>query len=437
MRSRIVRVTLLAVSVALLLFAVPLALSVRSVWFAERRSELERTALQAAGRVGADFLTGDRVELPTSTAAATLVGVYDVSMKLRAGTGPASADPTTTAAIGGRPADAVTAGNVVVAVPIFAAENVVGVVRVSAPTREVWGQVGLSWLGLLGLVGFALAGATVVARRQARLLSRPLEALSEAALRVTAGDLGVRFGRSEIAEIDRVGRVQNEMVERLAARLQRERHFSADVSHQLRTPLTRLQLGLQTAIERVGGESATSRATLVEAVRQVEELHRTVEDILGLAHDGPDSGVAPPLVSAERLLLEIEKRWHGSVAAEGRHLLVRLSAESAELLLPAAVVAQVMDVLVENALRHGRGVVGVSVREMAGTAVIDVADEGSIIADPHAIFRRGVSAGTGSGIGLAFARTLAEAAGGRLVVASLERTRFSLLLPTPAAALDP
>ena len=434
MRSRIVRVTLVAVSVALLLFAVPLALAVQQVVFAEKRSELERSALRAAGGVGADFLAGDRVELPTPTATSVRLGVYDVSMALRAGVGPPSGDAITASARVGRLADGVTHGNVVVAVPVFASEKVVGVVRAAASTGQVWRRVVVSWLGLLGLAVVALGGAAMVARRQARVLSRPLESLSDAALRVTAGDLGVRVGPSEIAEIDGVGRAQNDMVARLAAQLQQERHFSADVSHQLRTPLTSLQLGLQAAVARTGPQSLSSaRPTLTEAVRQVEVLNRTVEDILGLARSVPESGANLPLVSAVGLVRDAEVRWHGPAAAEGRNLRVKTPPDVDDLLLPATVVTQVVDVLVENALRHGRGEITLSVRELAGTAMIDVIDEGAITADANVLFRRGVSAGPGFGIGLAFARTLAEASGARLVLGSPEPTRFSLLLPTPNA----
>ncbi len=438
MRSQIVRVTLAAVGVALLLFAVPLALSVRSVVFAEKRGVLQRAALEAAGRVGRDFLTGDPIELPAPPTTDTDVAVYDVVGRLRAGQGPAAEDPTTVTAAGGRPADGLARREMVVAVPIFSAEDVIGVVRASAPTAQVWRQVGLSWLGLLGLAGFALAGASVVATRQARRLSRPLEALSGTALRVSAGDLGVRVGRSQIAEIDRVGQAQNAMVERLTARLQRERQFSADVSHQLRTPLTRLQLGLQTAIDRAEQDCAPSEQTaLTEALQQVDVLDHTIGTILDLAREGPELGVAAPLLPAQRLAREIENRWHGPAAEEGRNLVVRVAPDAVETLLPAGVVAQSVDALVENALRHGRGAVSVLVRELADTAMIDVVDEGSIGTDPQAIFARGISTSAGPGIGLAFARSLAEAAGGRLVVAATDPTRFSLLLPSRHSAPGP
>jgi len=92
MRQRVVRVAVVAVAVALVLFAVPLAITIRSAFFTQERGELERAALAAAVRVGPQFATGDQVELP-ATEADTSVGVYDMKFQLRAGRGPTVADP--------------------------------------------------------------------------------------------------------------------------------------------------------------------------------------------------------------------------------------------------------------------------------------------------------------------------------------------------------
>ena len=96
--------------------------------------------------------------------------------------------------------------------------------------------------------------------------------------------------------------------------------------------------------------------------------------------------------------------------------------------------------LLENAIRHGRGAVTVATRQIPGGAAIDVADEGGVL-DPTAserIFRRGE--GKGTGIGLALARSLVEADGGRLVLSHQNPTTFSLILldrgdDTPVAQL--
>ena len=93
MRERIVRVAVAAVAIALLLFAVPLAVIVRSALFEDERRELQATALQGAVRIDPDFVHGDPVELPHNSD--QQVGVYDVSSRLRFGLGPATGDART------------------------------------------------------------------------------------------------------------------------------------------------------------------------------------------------------------------------------------------------------------------------------------------------------------------------------------------------------
>jgi signal transduction histidine kinase len=80
------------------------------------------------------------------------------------------------------------------------------------------------------------------------------------------------------------------------------------------------------------------------------------------------------------------------------------------------VVDEILDVLIDNARRHGAGAVTLTLRELDGWLALDVADEGAgFPRDPqHALGPRGVA--DGHGIGLGLARTLADAAGGRLVI---------------------
>ncbi|MEU1618740.1 ATP-binding protein [Streptomyces sp. NPDC005722] len=90
---------------------------------------------------------------------------------------------------------------------------------------------------------------------------------------------------------------------------------------------------------------------------------------------------------------------------------------------------QVLDVLLDNAHRHGRGTVRVTVRELGGVLAVDVEDEGTLTLDPTVLFSRGTTTGQGSGIGLALAREMAAAADGRLALTRDRPTTFTLLLP--------
>ena len=412
-------------AVALVLFAVPLAIMVRSAFFTQERVELERAALAAALRVGPQFASGDQVELPVATAD-NPVGVYDLKMQLRTGKGPREADLVTRNAARGVVADGQVGTAVVVAVPITSGENVVGVVRASVADSVVWTRVILAWLVMAALAVTALLVAILVARRQARLLSEPLEALSTVSRRIADGDLTARAESNVIPEIHQVAQTHNAMVARLTEMIDKESHFSANASHQLRTPLTGLQLGLEAALTN---PPADLRPVLLATAEQVRELHRTVDEVLALARLGSDQWLVATPRALGQLMDEVETRWHGPLAAQGRRLLVILEPDLAAIEVPGSLITQILNVLTDNAFRHGKGAVTLTAREVSDALAIDVADEGSITIEPAVVFDRGTSGDQGQGIGLALARSLAEASGGRLVLARRSPATFTLFLP--------
>ncbi|MGV9851433.1 sensor histidine kinase [Streptomyces sp. NPDC003442] len=425
MRQRVMRVAVVAVLVALLLLATPLALGIQTSFFADERDELERAALAAAVHVP-PFVVGGHVELPAHERGVD-VGVYDLSGRRRDGRGPRRADATAREARKGIVVRGHVGHQLVVAVPLSTQEQVIGTVRASSGTAGVWHRVVLAWLGLAGLALVALATAVVVARRQARTLSAPLEALSAKAGAVADGDFTARAEGSAIAEIDQVARTQNTMVDHLTRWLEHERHFTSNASHQLRTPLAGLQLGLEAA---AGDPDADPRAALTEALDQARHLQRTVDEVLRLARATPRPAVPTTARPAAEVAEGVERRWHGRFAAAGRRLGLVAEPGGEGLRIPDRTAEQILDVLLDNALRHGRGAVRITVRELGGATAVDVSDEGSPALDRRTLFQRGATtSAAGRGIGLTLARELAETAGGRLTLARSNPTTFTLLLP--------
>ncbi|MEV6445166.1 HAMP domain-containing sensor histidine kinase [Amycolatopsis sp. NPDC051716] len=425
MRARVVRVAMIAVSVALVLFAVPLAILVWSSLLTEEQGEMERVALAAAVRVGPQFLTGDPVELPAAEADNT-IGVYDLGGHLKSGHGPGIADDVVRQAYTGAAADGQAGADLVVAVPVSAAEHVNGVVRAAAPMSVVWTRAFLAWSLLAALAGAALVVAVLIARRQARLLTGPLEDLSSASDRIAGGDLGARADPGDIPEISRVALAHNLMVDRLTELLDRQSHFSADASHQLRTPLSGLLLELEAA--RTAPPADLPRV-LEDTARGVRNLSRTVEDLLALSRHHPEEWFTAAPGAVAEVLSDTEQHWHGPLAREGRRLVVNVDPEIRDWPVPASLLTQIVDVLADNAARHGRGTVTLTARDTAGVLAVDVADEGTLRLDPADVFVRGASSGGGHGIGLALARTIAGASGGRLAITRRTPTTFTLYLP--------
>ncbi len=413
MRRKILFVALTAVALAVTTFGVPLAVLISRNVASQERSEIERLALRAAVQMTPDDITGDPVRLPQDTESEP-VGLYAVDGHRVQGAGPIRLEPSLAASLRGAIAQATTDSALVVAVPVSAHERVIGVVRAASPLAEVARQVHRDWL-VLALLGVAAAGvAGVIAMIQSRRLARPLQRLERVATELGDGNLGARAPASGVAEIDRASQALNATAARLGALIAREQAFSAHASHQLRTPLTGLRLQLEAGLKC---DAAGLRAAARHAIRSADALSRTIDDVVSLARRSTPQG---PSLSVDDLLEDVRRRWDGILGAEGRDMRIEID-DPPRTTTPVAAVRQVLDVLLDNAYRHGRGTVTVRARSSSGALALDVIDEG----------RSGsLLPPTGDGLGLALAQTTASGQGGRLVEALDEsHTRMTLLIP--------
>ncbi|HEY2703256.1 MAG TPA: HAMP domain-containing sensor histidine kinase [Candidatus Dormibacteraeota bacterium] len=408
MRGRILRAIVGVTALAVVVLSVPLGLAVASVYRDEAVRRLVDDATQAATLVPAPLTAADPAELPSPEDGARL-SLYAADGHRLSGPGPAAADPVTRMALGGHVGAASVGAEVVAAVPVGSQEQVVGAVRSALAQATVDGRVHRAWL-ILGGLGLAAVGlAAAVAVLQARRLSRPLDALGAAAVRLGGGDFSVQVPPSGVAEIDTVAGSLNATAARLAVVLERERAFSADASHQLRTPLTALRLRLEGGLLAGDGLAPAVAAALEE----IDRLQGTVEELLELARDAP--GDRRPLDLAA-LCAEQEGRWRAALAAVHRPLRLELPSALPPVPASASAMRQILDVLLDNAAVHGAGAVRVVAGELPGGVHVDVGDEGDGVLDPALVFARRASGGGGRGIGLALARSLAEAEGGRLLL---------------------
>jgi len=284
---------------------------------------------------------------------------------------------------------------------------------------------------MVGFAVLAFAAAAGLATVASRRLARPIERLEAVAEQLGGGNFSVRAEPSGIDEIDRAASALNKTAERLGDVVSREQAFAAHASHQLRTPLTGLRLTLDTALNTPG---ADLRQAARSAIQTADELSRTVDDVLSLTRAAVEP--ARPLDLTE-LLADAERRWHGLLAAEGRPLRLQLN-EPPLARASAAAVRQIVDVLIDNAIRHGRGAVVVTAREANEAAAIDVQDDGRTTGVD--LLPDGAPAqawSTGQRLGLSLARRLAEAEEGRLLHARTEvKTRLTLLLPAAKPPSD-
>ncbi|HXE46324.1 MAG TPA: HAMP domain-containing sensor histidine kinase [Conexibacter sp.] len=307
-------------------------------------------------------------------------------------------------------------------------------VVVSAPAGELAERVRHIWLlvALLALGG--TAAAVALAALQARRLARPLERLARTSTLLGEGDFSARAGHFGVPEIDAVASALDRSAVRIAQLLGREREFTANVSHQLRTPLTALQLRLE---ELARAEDAAAVAEQAEgALAEAERLERTIAELLAVARGRAEAGVGA--VELIELVRRHEPGWRATCAGHGRRLRVE-TAEPVRVEGSAGPIGQALDVLVENALRHGSGTITVSVLRRGGHGCLRVEDEGPGIPEgaEQRIFERGSSLNGGTGIGLHLARALVEASRGRLVLVQRAPAAFEIQLHPAAPPAEP
>ena len=424
MRRRIISLTVLAALVATVLFALPLGIAVLKYYRDDTTADLERAADAAALAVSHELNTGLTPHVPPpdeDDEAEGQVGIYGPDGRLLAGHGPAVGGPIEQQAASAT-MDVVTGregGELVLAVPVVSGARTTGVVRAAVPVADLTLRVGLTWLGMAGLAVAAIGASWLMARRFTTRLVRPLDELVCAAERLGDGDFTARGPRAGITEIDRVGEALDATAARIGRTLERERAFSAEASHQLRTPLTGLRLQLEAALQTPG---ADPHDAIRAGIASADRLERTIEDLLAL---GRERRAPRAELDLDALLDEVRQAGAGLLEPHGRALrIVRQDPPPAR--VAAAAVRQVLGVLLDNAATHGRGTVTVVARDAGDALAVDVADEGPDLGenDPFA------SAPTGHGIGLRLARSLAEAEGGRLRLSRPDPPTFTLLLPT-------
>ncbi|MDC7123239.1 ATP-binding protein [Cellulomonas fimi] len=282
----------------------------------------------------------------------------------------------------------------------------------------------------------AFAAGIAMAIWQANRLAAPLVYLAASAEQLGSGQVRPRLEPSGVEEIDLVAAELARSADRMAGRLAAERQFASDASHQLRTPLTALSMRLEEIM--LATDDAQVREEARISLEQVERLVRVVDDLLTSSRRAQGGTTeAVPLVD---VVHQQEEEWAPTFEAAGRRLVVEVDPQTQVLATPGAL-AQVLATLIENSLKHGAGTTTVRSRTggPSGAVVVEVADEGAGVPDELAgrIFEREVTSGAGTGLGLALARDLASADGGRLELAQRRPAVFALFLSGVPASLRP
>ncbi|HEX7299412.1 MAG TPA: HAMP domain-containing sensor histidine kinase [Solirubrobacteraceae bacterium] len=284
---------------------------------------------------------------------------------------------------------------------------------------------------VLALVGALLGGYLV-----ARALSRRVKRMEEAARRVAQGDFGARFESGARDELGQLARTLNAMQRQLAELEIARRRFIATASHELRTPIFSLS-GFLELLEDEELDEETRAAFLRQLRMQVTRLGKLATDLLDLSRlEAGSLELRPEPTDIGEVAKAVAAEFTPALAAHESQLELHLASSGVQAVCDPERVAQIMRILLDNALSHtpaGTDVV-VAATQSNGRARLAVTDFGTGIRrdDLERVFEPFYTSddAQGSGLGLAIAHELAERMEGELSAeSSAGRTTFALDLP--------
>jgi signal transduction histidine kinase len=272
------------------------------------------------------------------------------------------------------------------------------------------------------LLAIGLLLAALLAGRAVRRMAAPIGEVMEAADRVAGGDYRARVQARGPVEVRRLARSFNQMAERLAANEAQRRNLLADVAHELRTPLSVIRGNVEGVLD---GLYPADEAHLGPILEETAVMARLLDDLQTLST--AEAGVLRlnrQRVEPASLVQDAVAAFRARADAAGVGLDWRAAPGVPELDVDPVRIGEVLANLLSNAVRHtpSGGSVTVVVEPSGAEVAFTVADTGpGIDADalPHVFDRFVKSAGSGgAGLGLAIARGLVEAHGGRIAATS-------------------
>jgi len=407
-RRQITLVTIAATAMVVLSFLAPLALLVRTV-VAQHAIDEANAAAQSVVPVAVSDRDPANLERIVAQADTTTDGT--MSLYLEDGTivgeAPFAVRPESLAlAHTGRAFTQSFDGGVEVFLPIIRPETTGPVVRVVVPDSVLHHNVYAIWflLGALGLAMIVVAG--LVADRIARSIIRPLLATGAIAEQLAGGDLSARAADAGTAEVKVVAGALNALADRVSELLQEERESLANLSHELRTPVTALRL----TADQIRDPADAQR--IGELIGRVEEAVTHLIDRARNPKRKVDHGDLAVAV-VDRVSF-----WSVLARAQQRPVHVTVERESLPVRATRADLDVTIDALIGNVFAHTPGGCGFEVRAVVrdGLASLIVDDGGPGMKQTDIHRGRSRSGRAGTGLGLDIARRVAEKSGGKLVV---------------------
>jgi signal transduction histidine kinase len=291
----------------------------------------------------------------------------------------------------------------------------------------------IALVGTLLLDAFVLGAGVLLARRAVGKALEPVGEMTRRAADWSEHDLDRRFDLGPPRdELTALSATLDRLLARIAASLRHEQRFSAEMAHELRTPLSGVRGEAELAL-RAPGTPADVRSALQQILHGTERMERVIETLMTVARSDadPDRGSSDAQAGTARAveaLAPLAERAGVTIAFAPPGAPLRVAAEE-------DAVAQALQPLIENAIRHADGAVSVTVAGENGSVAVRVDDDGDGLGeaadgDAEALFEPGRSGVGSAGLGLPLARRVARACGGDVTAdASAAGGRFVLRLP--------
>lgn len=420
----------------LALVVVPLGIRISSQQRRDFRANAQSAALELANteeeRLGDARDSGDSAapNRPLVAAGDRLV-VLDTSGRIVSTAGAGVPASVAEDARTGRPVH--LTGAVVVAVPIGAAAHPDGSVVLVRGDEPLDDRIRALWLALAVAAAVTIALGALIAVGLARWIARPLRGLATAATQMGNGALAVRTDASAgPPEVRTVASAFNDMAERVGALLDSQRTMTADVSHQLRTPLAALRLRLELLAEE---SPASAQVELSDALREIGRLNRLLDGLLAVAR--AEEQLAEPVeIDVGDVIAERIEAWQPLATERGVEL--RSAVQPAVALVTPGHLEQILDNLIANAMDAiaPAGHVTVSGGREGADVVLAVTDDGPGMSPRRRAiaFERfdGDRSGGNTGLGLAIVARLVAADHGSVVLDEAVGGGLTALIRLPA-----
>ena len=281
-------------------------------------------------------------------------------------------------------------------------------------------------------------------------LARSIRLLARGAAEVAEGNLAMRVPDASSSELTDLAKAFNQMAARLEEAFARQRQAEATrrdlvaaVSHDLRTPLASIRAIVEALADRLVSDPPTIERYLHTLHGQIESLSALIDDLFELSQlESPHPGLQLESGSLLDLISDTLESFYAEAERKGVRLTGHVEATVDPVQMNPQKIQRVLNNLVRNAISHtpAHGTVAITARTAPGGVHVDVADTGEGIAPqelPHVFewFYRGEKSRSraygGAGLGLAIARSIVEAHGGRIWAESTvgRGSTFSFILP--------